>query len=77
MKPCCGLPYGRIKQSLKQKAQSEMADSGCLDKDRRELGILAELKGKCKLVSGVRISPGCPISTLGFTDAICWILLGF
>lgn len=37
-----------------------MADSGCLDKNRRELGIHAELKGKCKQDSCFRLSPVLP-----------------
>lgn len=45
---------------LKQKAQSGMADSGCLDKNRRELEIHAELKGKCKHDSCFRLSPVLP-----------------
>lgn len=62
---------------LKQKAQSGMADSGCLDRNRRELGIHAELKGKCQQDSHFRISPCCLLSERGITDAICWIYLGF
>lgn len=62
---------------LKQKAQSGMADSSCLDKNRRELGTHAELKGKCKQDSHFTISPCYPVSVRGFTDAICWIYLGF
>ena len=62
---------------LKQKAQSGMADSGCLDKNRRELGIHAELQGKCKQDSLFRISSCCPLSAQEITDAICWIFLGF
>lgn len=62
---------------LKQKAQSGMADSSCLDKNRRELRTHAGLKGKCKQGSHFRISPCCPVSARGFTDAICWIYLGF
>lgn len=49
---------------LKQKAQSGMADSSCLDKNRRELRTHAELKGKCKQDSHFRISPCCPVSAL-------------
>lgn len=62
---------------LKQKAQSGMADSGCLDKNRRELRIHAELQGKCKQDSPFRLSSCCPQSGREITDAICWIYLGF
>lgn len=62
---------------LKQKAQSGMTDSGCLDKNSRELGIHAELKGKCKQDCCFRKSRCCPLSPWEITGAICWIYSGF
>ena len=62
---------------LKQKAQSGMADSGCLVKNTRELGTRAELQGKCKQGSLFTIFSCCPLSVQDITNAICWTYLGF
>ena len=62
---------------LKQKAQSGMADSGCLDKNTRELGIHAELQGKGKQGSLYRILSCCPLSVQEITNAICWTYVEF